>query len=440
MKSSEQNLPGAWRALPILVLLYGLSILDRQVLTLMVGPIKSDLGLTDLQIGLLQGLVFSIFYSVASIPIGWLVDRSPRRPIIWVGVSIWAACAAACGLAQNFGQLLVARLGVGAGEAALAPAAYSMLADLFRPSRLAFALSVLLVGSTLGNGLAVAIGGSIVAYADAGHVQSLPFIGEIATWQYVFIVTGAPGLVLGALIFLVREPVRRDRRHAAHPPMSATLQFMAERRGFFACHFIGFGLLAVVGWGFTSWLPTYMIRTYGWTISQLTLPLALILGLGSSAGVLTSGWIVDKMFAAGRTDAHMRVYAAIALLVTVAGLAAFQMHDPWMFLLLAIPVAAAIPLGAIAAAALQIVSPNEMRGQIGAIFLLVSTGLGMGLGPPLAGFLTDVVFRDEGRLGSSLTLMFAVLGPMSALTLWLGLRHMREAVSEAEAWRTVSMD
>jgi MFS family permease len=121
MSSAPQNQPGAWRALPILILLYGLSILDRQVLTLMVDPIKQDLKLSDFQIGMLQGLVFSVFYSVASIPLGWLVDRTQRRPIIWLGVTVWGVCAAACGLAQNFGQLLMARLGVGAGEAAHAP-------------------------------------------------------------------------------------------------------------------------------------------------------------------------------------------------------------------------------------------------------------------------------------------------------------------------------
>ncbi|MDP3747677.1 MAG: MFS transporter [Phenylobacterium sp.] len=430
------NQPGAWRALPILVVLYALSLLDRQVLSLMVGPIKRDLGISDFQIGLLQGLVFALFYSVASVPIGWLVDRFPRRPIVWCGVTIWGICAASCGLAQTFGQLLVARLGVGAGEAALAPAAYSMLADLFQPSRLAFALSVLLVGSTLGNGLAVGLGGAIVSFAEAGHVHSLPFLGEVASWQYVFIVTGLPGLVLGLLIFLLREPKRRDRLHATHPPLSATFRFIAERRGFFACHFIGFGLLAIVGWGFTSWLPVYMIRSFGWTIGQVTLPLALILGLGGSVGVLASGWLVDRLFGAGRADAHLRVYAAVAVLITVTGLAAFQVRDPVIFLWLAVPIAAAIPLGATAAAALQIVTPNEMRGQIGAMFLLVSNGLGLGLGPTLVGGLTDFVFRDEAKLGSSLTLMFAVLGPASAILLALGFRSMRQAVQLAEAWRS----
>jgi len=430
------NQAGAWRALPVLILLYALSLLDRQVLTLMVGPIKRDLGLTDFQIGLLQGLVFSVFYSAAALPIGWLVDRFARRPIIWLGVTAWGLAATACGLAQSYGHLLLARLGVGVGEAALSPAAYSMLADLFRPARLALALSVLMIGSSLGNGMAIGLGGLVVSFAERGNGVDLPILGHLASWQYVFVITGLPGLVLGGLIFLIREPARRDRmKIAAQPSARETLRFLAARRGFFTAHFIGFGLLSVVGWGFTSWLPAYMNRAFGWSIGQLSLPLALIIGLGGTFGTLASGWLVDRMFGRGQTDAHMRVYVVIALGMTVAGVCAFQVRDPWLFLALATPIASTMTLAATAGAALQIVSPNEMRGQVGALFLLVMNGIGMGLGPTLVGALTDFVFRDEARLGASLAILFGTLGPAAALALWLGLRRMREAVEAAEAWR-----
>ncbi|PZQ63439.1 MAG: MFS transporter [Phenylobacterium zucineum] len=430
-----QNQPGAWRALPVLIVLYALSLLDRQVLTLMVGPIKRDLGLGDFQIGLLQGLVFSVFYSAAALPIGWLVDRFARRPIIWLGVTAWGLAAAACGLAQSYVQLLLARLGVGVGEAALSPAAYSMLADLFRPARLALALSVLMIGSSLGNGAAIGLGGLVVSFAERPEGVSLPLLGHLASWQFVFIVTGLPGLVLGALIFLIREPARRGRMTAAGTvSIGETLAFMRARRAFFTAHFLGFGLLSIVGWGFTSWLPTYMTRAFGWSIGQLSIPLALIIGLGGTFGTLASGALVDRLFGACRSDAHMRVYAVIAVGMTVCGVAAFQARDPWLFLLLATPVASVMTLAATAGAALQIVSPNEMRGQVGALFLLVMNGIGMGLGPTLVGALTDFVFRDETRLGLSMTLLFATLGPLAALALWLGLPAMRTAVALAGGW------
>jgi MFS family permease len=415
-----ENQPGAWRALPVLIVLYALSLLDRQVLTLMVGPIKRDLGLSDLQIGLLQGLVFSVFYSAAALPIGWLVDRFARRPIIWIGVTAWGLAAAACGLAQSYVQLLLARLGVGVGEAALSPAAYSMLADLFRPARLALALSVLMIGSSLGNGAAIGLGGMVVSFAERAEGVSLPLVGHLASWQFVFIVTGLPGLALGALVFLIREPPRRDRMAAAgKASIAETFRFMRERRGFFTAHFVGFGLLSIVGWGFTSWLPTYMSRSFGWSIGQLSIPLALIIGLGGTFGTLAVGALVDRLFGRGRTDAHMRVYAVIALGMTACGIAAFQVSDPWLFLALATPIA----------------SPNEMRGQVGALFLLVMNGIGMGLGPTLVGVFTDMVFRDEARLGLSMTLLFVTLGPLSTLALWLGLPSMRSAVAGADAWR-----
>ncbi len=422
--SAGENQAGAWRALPILIILYALSLLDRQVLTLMVGPIKRDLGLGDFQIGLLQGLVFSVFYSVAALPIGWAVDRFPRRPIIWIGVTAWGAAAAACGLAQSYLQLLIARLGVGVGEAALSPAAYSMLADLFRPARLAFALSVLLIGASLGNGLAIGLGGLIVSYAEQSNGAYLPFIGRVASWQFVFIVTGLPGILLGGLIFLIREPVRRDRLSATgKATIGETWRFLHAQKRFFTTHFIGFGLLSIVGWGFTSWLPVYMNRAFGWSIGQLSLPLALIIGIGGTLGTLTSGYVVDRLFGAGHTDAHMRVYALLALGMTVFGVAAFNARDPWIFLLLATPIASAMTLAATAGAALQIVSPNEMRGQVGALFLLVMNGIGMGLGPTIVGALTQFVFQDEAKLGHSLILLFSAFGPAAAAALWLGLHQ-----------------
>lgn len=434
--AAEPVLPGAWRALPILIMLNALALLDRQVLTLMVEPVKRDLGLSDFQIGLLQGIAFSVFYGVAALPIGWAVDRYSRRPIIWLGVTFWGAAAAACGLAQNFWQLFLARLGVGIGEASLSPAAYSMLADLFPPARLALALSILLVGATLGNGLSVGLGGAIVELAETGRAYQLPLIGPVASWQFVFLVTGLPGLVLGALIFLVREPKRRDRLGVAHPPLAETVRFVKARRAFFTAHFVGFCLLAIMGWGITSWIPAYMSRTFAWSIGQLSLPLAFVLGIGGTLGTLVTGWAVDRLFRAGFTDAHMRVYVFIALGMAAFGVAAFQVSNPWVFLVLVTPIVATMALAATAGAALQIVTPNEMRGQVAAMFLLVINGVGLGFGPAIIGALTDFVFQDEARLGSSIAILFSVAGPIAAAILALGLRPMRDSVLLANAWRT----
>ena len=430
------NQPGAWRALPILILLYAVALLDRQILMLMVGPIKEDLHISDFQIGLLQGLAFSIFYGVAALPIGWLVDRSPRRPIIFVGVTVWGLAASLCGLAQNFIHLLLARVAVGVGEAALSPAAYSMLADFFRPSRLALAMSLLMIGSCVGGGAAVGLGGIIISFAESGTTHHLPILGTLAGWQFVFLVTGLPGMVLGGLIYLVREPIRRDRASTGSPPITDTFRFIRSRGGFFACHFGGFGLLSLVTCGFLNWLPTYIIREFGWSVGQITLPLAILLGIVSTLGTLGTGYLIDRLFSAGHTDAHLRVYAVITVGMSIIGVAAFQMPQAWIFLLLITPIIATMVLAAAAGAALQIVTPNEMRGQIGAMFLFVMTGIGFGFGPALVGAITDFLFQDEARVGSSIALLFGIGGPISAIILALGMAPMRRAVAAAESWRT----
>lgn len=436
LTGAGSNQPGAWRALPILILLYAFALLDRQILILMVGPIKRDLQISDFHVGLLQGLAFAIFYSLASLPIGWLVDKYPRRPIIFLGVTAWGLAASACGLAQNFIQLFTARIAVGIGEAALSPAAYSMVADLFRPARLAFVMSLLMIGSCLGSGLAVGLGGAIVGYAESGATHHLPIIGQLTAWQFVFVVTGLPGLLLGALIYLIREPVRRDIASKHAPTLRDTLQFIRSQRRFFVCHFAGFGLLSVVGCGFLNWLPTYMIRAFGWSIGQVSVPLAILLGVVSTAGTLATGYVIDRLYSAGRTDAHLRVFAAIAIALSVLGVLAFQVSQPGLFLLIITPMMAVLIIAAGAGAALQIVTPNEMRGQIGAMFLLVMNGIGLGLGPTVVGAITDFLFHDEARLGSSIALLFGIGGPAAAILLMLGTKPMRDAVASAEAWRS----
>lgn len=426
------NQPGAWKILPVLVLLYALSLLDRQILILMVEPVKRDLGLNDFHISLLHGIGFAILYSVAALPLGWLADRFPRRPIIWLGVTAWGMAAAACGLAQSFWHLLIARSCVGVGEASLSPAAYSMLADLFRPARLAVAMSILMIGSCLGNGLAIGLGGAIVSIAQKGSVHYVPLFGELKSWQYVFVLTGLPGLFLGALIFLVREPKRRNRNQAK-ASFVETFRFIGQNRAFFTSHFLGFGLLSAMGYGLLSWMPTYMMRVHHWTIGQLSLPLALLVGIGSASGTIVTGMIIDRLFERGRKDAHMLVYSILALGMAIFAAIAFQASGPWLFLALIAPIILTQIIAPAAAAALQIVTPNQMRGQISALFLLVMNGLGLAIGPAIVGALTDFVFHDEMKVGLSIATMFLVLGPFTAVTLWLGLKPMRNLVEKAEA-------
>jgi MFS family permease len=406
-------------------------VLDRQVLSLLVGPIKRDLALSDFEIGLLQGAGFAVLYSIASFPIGWFVDRYPRRLLVWAGVTLWALSASFCGMARGFASFVIARMGVGIGEAALMPAAYSILADLFRPSRLAFALAIMLVGGAVGGGAAVGLSGTIVGFAEAGHGYQLPFVGPIAAWRFALIVTGIPGSVLGALIFLIREPDRRNRLRATMS-LSETFRFIRERRALLVCLLPGLALQSIVVAGFVSWFPTYMIRVFGWSVSQTSLALALIISIGPSLGALATGWLIDSLFGAGRTDAHLRVTALVILGASFIGVAAFQINRPWFFLALAFPLSMTLVFAPPTAAALQIIAPSEMRGQMGAIVTFIVSGVGPALGPTLVGALSDFVFHDEARVGTSIALLLGTLGPISAVLFGLGMKPMREAVRLAQ--------
>ena len=321
------------------------------------------------------------------------------------------------------------------GEATLSPSSYSILADLYRPERLTFAMSILLVGSTAGTGLAIGLGGMLVSFAKSEGGYYLPLIGYLEPWRFAFVVTGLPGLVLGLLIFLTKEPVRKDKISNEKVPFSESLAFLARQKHFFINHLLGFGLLAIIGWGLISWLPEYMVREFGWTIGQISLPLAFMMGIGGSLGVLISGRLVDYLYRQGRYDAHVSVYAFIAAGIFVFGVSAFLVNDPWLCLALLTPVVATISSAATAATALQIVTPNEMRGQVGALFLFVITGLGLGLGPTIIGALTDFLFMDEAKLGLSIAVVIGVCAPLATIFLVLAMKPMRNAVTFANEWR-----
>jgi MFS family permease len=193
-------------AVVVLLMLSALSYLDRQVLFLMVDRVKADLRLDDFKISLLQGFAFALFYGVFGLPFGWAVDRFSRRWIIFAGITIWAVAASACGLAHTFSQLLFARFLVGVGEAALSPAAFSLLSDTFPKHRLTMAIAVFAAGTNIGSGLAFAIGGIVVGLLPE-HGATVPLVGHLANWQLVFLLTGLPCLAVGWLIFTVIEPL-----------------------------------------------------------------------------------------------------------------------------------------------------------------------------------------------------------------------------------------
>jgi MFS family permease len=426
----------AWYATLVLALMYWLSILDRFIISLLVAPIKHDLQITDTQFGLLQGLAFAVTFCLFGLAAGALADRYARRWVIFAGVSIWSVATAVCGLTQTYWQLLMARVGVGAGEAALQPSATSMLTDLFPPERLTSALAVYSIGSIAGSGCAFLIGGIIVDLVSKTQSISLPLLGDIHAWKAVFLIIGIPGAFLSLLIFSLPEPIRRGISSLRQPPRNwassylELLKFIRSRKKFFACHYSAFALASGILTGAGVWYPAHMSRSFGWSSAKIGICLGVMLTLSGLASQLIGGRCVDWMYQRGYRDAQFRWYAGCLLGATPLAVVATTSSSPWIFLcfqggfLLLIA-----SLGACASASLNLVTPSSLRGS-GIAFYAATAGLvGAAGGPVLIAFVSDRVFHSEASIGLAIGVVTAVCCPIAAILLILGCRAMREAVS-----------
>jgi MFS family permease len=417
----------------ILLIAYGVSVADRFVLSLLVQPIKLDLGLSDTKISLLHGLAFAIFYSIMGIPIARLADRYSRRMIIASGIAVWSLMTAACGIATGYWQLFAARVGVGVGEAALSPAAYSMIADLFPKQKLGRALSAYTIGGYIGAGLAFIVGGLVVQAVTSVPTITLPVIGTIRSWQVAFFVVGLPGVLVAALMFTVREPVRIIKQNAAFSgdaheavPLRQVIIYLWNRRRVYGAHFFGFSFLAIVFNSTVAWTPAFLDRSFGMTIGESGPAIGIIILVFGSSGLVVGGWLADRLVLKGYADGTMRagVVAGIGC-IPFAALVPMMPSVPWVL-------AAYCPLlfftsfgfGA-AAAALQQITPNRLRALVSALYLLVLNLLAAGLGPTLTALITDYVFGYDEAVGLSIAVMAVVSSFVAALVLRRGCKPFR---------------
>lgn len=418
----------AWWAVTVLTLLYALSLMDRGIVTLLVDDIRADLGITDFQIGILNGFAFALFYVTFGLLFGWAADRFSRRKIIFLGIIAWSLAATSCGAARSFAAFMGGRFCLGAGEAALNPAAYSIMADSFPRRKLATAMSVFGTGSFIGGVLAT-LGGAALLAALPPHV-ALPWLGDVNRWRLALMLTGLPGLPIAFLVWTFREPARRER---SRPTLSAdsgsVVAFVKRRRRFLFGHFVGHGLLGGSAYGFSLWLPTYMARRFALPISAI----GVIFGVLSAIGIATtllSGAAADRLFAKGRKDAHLLLFVVIAFVQLATIILAMIATSLWGFLFFAALAIGLASYTGTAAAALQIVTPSEIRGKISALYLGVFTLLGIGLGPASVGAFATYVFDGDSMIGWAMAANSALLLPLAALSLYSAMRPMREAVVE----------
>lgn len=425
----------SWYVVTILFVCSVFSFLDRQVIALMVDDIKLDLGLNDFEIGLLQGPPFGIFYALMSIPIALAADRYSRRNIIIAGVTFWSFATAACGLAGNFWHLFLARIGVGSGEASLSPSAYSMISDYFRRDLLPVAMSIFTMGNLMGVGLAMIIGGAVIGYAKSLDEIVIWGLGNVAPWQFSFIVIGLPGLLLAVLILTIREPLRRG----VQPGSDATTlrafgRFISLHWRMFATLFGSFTMLVLVAYANFAWAPTYFIRTFGWSEAHAGVVYGSIVAIFGTSGALFGGWFASYLMRCGYSDAPYRAtllcsiplapLAMLVFLVAPDGDWAAIIFAPYQFF-------GAVPAG-LAATAMMTVTPNEMRAKISSAYLFFSNFIGLSLGAATVGFITHNVFGDDLMVGYSLLIVNCVGAPLAVIAIALGMKHYRASLRHVE--------
>jgi predicted MFS family arabinose efflux permease len=407
--------------LAVLCFVYVINFLDRQLLSVLAKPIQDDLGVTDGQLGKLGGLYFALFYCLLAVPVGWFADRTHRVRVLSLACALWSAATVGCGLSSSYPKLAAARMAVGVGEAGGVPPSYAIISDYFAPGMRGTALSLYNLGPPIGIALGVAFGASIAATYN---------------WRYAFIALGAVGVVASILVLLcVREPTRGglDAGHATgSAPEKAP--FWPTCRMFFANPVllrvsIATGATQIVTYAILNFTTLFLMREKGMTLSEVALYYALLVGIAVSAGMYTSGRLIDRY--APRSRSAYAWLPALALTLAIPFFLGFVWAPGWPLALTFLAVPTFLNyfyLSPSVALVQEEVQPNQ-RVLAGALLLLVMNLMGLGIGPTLLGAVSD--FLHPAHPIHSLQLAFYSLAPFYVLAvlcfLWLGRALKTEA-------------
>ncbi|MEM8694784.1 MAG: MFS transporter [Pseudomonadota bacterium] len=429
----------AWAIVAALFVAYIFSFIDRMIIGLLVEPIKADLGLTDTEISLLQGLAFALFYTIAGIPIGRLIDRAGRMKIVAAGITLWSLMTAACASVTNFWQFFLYRMGVGVGEATLSPAAYSIISDSFPRNRLGLAMGVYGLGSAVGAGAAFLIGAAVITLvATSGNVD-VPLLGELRAWQVAFLAVGLPGVLVALLFLVLPEPPRLDaagntRTEApSAAPFGEVLSFMRGEWALLtslllAVGFVNFAVLAAV-----SWLPAMLMRAHGVQLVTAGYMAGTALIVGGLIGLIGGGFITDRI-GGGAPPGRIKL-CTIAIAVGTIGAISFPLA-PTPFLASALFTlfftAAAVTVGA-APAVIQQTTPNRMRATISAAYIFVVNIIGLALGPTAAALVGDTFFPEGDGIRYALAIVCPLAYLLAVILFFWSMRAIRLTWARIEA-------
>ena len=409
-------------ALCILTLVYSVNFIDRQLLSILQESIKADLMLSDAQLGLLTGFAFAVFYTFAGLPIASLADRSNRRNIVAVSLTVWSGMTALSGMAQNYGQLLAARVGVGIGEAGGSPPSHSMISDIFPPEKRASAIGFYSTGISIGILFGFLFGG---------------WLNEFFGWRVAFFVVGVPGVLIAIVLKLtVPEPIRglTENRPSAgeNPSMLSVFKLLLSRPSFMLMA-LGAAMNAFAGYSSSNWIAAFMIRTHQMPTGEFGTWLALIIGVGGAIGVFSSGVLADKL---GKRDKRWYMWVAVcACAISIPfQISMFLVDSPYTALLLLIvpAILSNAYLGATIACVHSMVG-LKMRAVSSALLFFILNMIGLGLGPTSIGLLSDTLADQHGVDSLGYAMMYIIPSAMfiSGIFYLLASRYIRDDLAKA---------
>ena len=420
----------SYSAVAVLTLAQVFAFIDRQIPSMLVEPIKQDFNLTDSQIALLGGVAFSIFYAIMALPIGYAVDRYKRTKVLGTGIFLWSLMTALAGLANSFGKLFGARIGVAVGEAVMAPISVSLVGDSFPENKQGKPMGIITAGVYIGIGITLLGGGFLIDYLTSIGGITLPLIGYLKPWQATFLIVGIPGLVLAIAAFYLKEPRRIEEQPESNHLVDRKNVFLhlKEHRKTLIPMFGGLIFMALIFYSFSFWAPTMMIRTFDISLTEVGFILGMITIISSITGTIIAGSAVDYLRNRNYSDAPVRaaMIAVILALPPIILLSFVQTElGAWICIALYLLfISSFAPLGLLAISG---VSSGNIKGQTAAIHAFLMMAFGLSLGPQLTAFFTDFVYVDPNLLINSVSLTGLIVLPISALLFKLSLSRYRES-------------
>ncbi len=426
----------AWYVVVVLAMLQAVSFIDRQLINLLVGPIKEHFTLNDTSMSLLIGVALTSVYVLIALPAGRWIDSGNRRNILLGCGVIWCFSTMWAGVADSYTELFFSRVGVGAAESAVYPGAVSLIAAYFSRENLPRAMSIMLSGTFIGGGLALIFGGLIVgALSEVGSI-TLPLVGTLLPWQMTFLIVGAGGLVPIVLLLTVAEPPRTQsvlKSSDEHAKFTTAQGFayVWKRARFYVLFIAGVSLHVVAIYAVPAWGPSLLIRKFAAPISQVGIQFGCAALAGGALGMLAGPSLNRYFKARGHEDAVMRTVVLGTGLTIPVAIALPMMPTYWLTLatLCAITFVYTLPLS-LCSAALQEVAPEGLRGFVGALYFASLSIIGLGIAPTLVGVMTDFVFADPKMVGWSLSVVVGIAGTVGCTLLALSMKGYRAGLRE----------